>query len=142
MEKENSNLKKEIEDKSNKLADLERSKNDTGSARELARLKTKYENLEREKDMVLTEKLAMETEQSIILKENEFLKKMKATAVSKREVAQHIEDKELAEQARDEALREAQKVKREMDTLQVQKQTCRPPLQPTQRQYGQTLHLH
>ena len=112
-------MKKEIEEKNTKLADLERNKADTGAARELSRLKTKYENLQREKDMVVTEKLAMETEQSIILKENEFLKKMKASAVSKREAAQHLEDKELAEQARDEAVREVQKVKREMDTLQV-----------------------
>ena len=119
LQKENGKLKKEIEEKNTKLADLERNKADTGAARELSRLKTKYENLQREKDMVVTEKLAMETEQSIILKENEFLKKMKASAVSKREAAQHLEDKELAEQARDEAVREVQKVKREMDTLQV-----------------------
>lgn len=118
LETENGNLKKEVDDKDTKIADLERNK-DTGSARELARLKTKYENLQREKDMVVTEKLAMETEQSIILKENEFLKKMKASAVSKREAAQHIEDKELAEQARDEAVRESQKLKREVDDLQV-----------------------
>lgn len=122
LQEENNTLKKEIEDKSNKLAELERNKADVTSARELSRLKTKYENLQREKDMVVTEKLAMETEQSIILKENEFLKKMKATAVSKREAAQHLEDKELAEQARDEALRETQKIKREMDALQVNKQ--------------------
>ena len=124
LQAENGKLKKEIEDKNSKLAELEKIKADTGSARELGRLKTKYENLEREKDMVVTEKLAMETEQSIILKENEFLKKMKASAVSKREAVQHLEDKDLAEQARDEALRENQKLKREMDDLQVNGNTA------------------
>ena len=93
--------------------------NNNSLTRDFARLKTKFENVEREKDMVVTEKLAMETEQSIILKENEFLKKMKATAVSKREVEQYVEEKEHAELARDEAVRENQRLKRELDELQV-----------------------
>ena len=41
--------------------------------------------------MIVTEKLAMETEQSIILKENELLKKMKATSISKREAQQQLQ---------------------------------------------------
>ena len=69
--------------------------------------------------MVVTEKLAMETEQSILVKENEYLKKMKNTGVSKREVAQHIEDKEFAEKAKEEAIRESQKLKRDYDELEV-----------------------
>ena len=60
---ENDNLKKEIEEKKSKLLELEGRRNDTGLSRELSRLKTRYDNLEREKDMVVTEKLAMETEQ-------------------------------------------------------------------------------
>lgn len=88
-------------------------------ARDYQRLKTKYENLEREKDMVVTEKLAMETEQSIIVKENEFLKKMKGNSVSKREVQQQLEEKTLAESARDEAVRDSQRMRRELDELQV-----------------------
>ena len=69
--------------------------------------------------MIVTEKLAMETEQSIMVKENEYLKKMKNSAVSKREVAQYIEDKEFAEKAKEEAIRESQKLKREYDELEV-----------------------
>ena len=119
LTKENQKLKKEVEEKSDKLAYMERNMADNPNARDLARLRTKYENLEREKDMVVTEKLAMETEQSILLKENEFLKKMKATAVSKREAAQHLEEKEVAEQARDEAIRDGAKLKRELEETQV-----------------------
>ena len=48
---------------------------------------------------------------------------MKSTSVSKREVAQHLEDKENAENLRDEAVREQQRLRREMDELQVHKVT-------------------
>ena len=116
---ENKDLKKQISDQAKALVEMERDKSDNSVARDYARLKTKYDNVEREKDMVVTEKLAMETEQSIILKENEFLKKIKNNAVSKREADQYVEEKEHAELARDEALRESLRLKRELDELQV-----------------------